>query len=57
MICVLMTESTDGQWMSFFQRIIIKGSVLKLNEDSVREMTICHPPQREERTLGTLNDL
>ena len=55
MICVLMTESTDGQWMLFFQMIIIKGEVLKLNEDPVQEMTICHPPQREERTLGTLS--
>ena len=23
-------------------------SSLKLNEDPVREMTICHPPQREK---------
>ena len=55
MICILMTESIDGQWMPFFQRIIIKGPVLKLNEDPVWEMTICHAPKREERTLGTLN--
>ena len=26
---------------------------LKLNEDPVREMTICHSPQREEMNLGT----
>ena len=26
---------------------------LKLNEDPVREMTICHPPQREEMNPGT----
>ena len=55
MICVLMIKSTDGQWMPFFQRIIIKGWVLKLNEDPVREMTIFHPPQHEERILGTLS--
>ena len=27
-------------------------SSLKLNEDPVREMTICHPPQREEMNPG-----
>ena len=27
-------------------------SFLKLNEDPVREMTICHPPQREEINPG-----
>ena len=25
-----------------------EGYFLKLNQDSVREMTICHHPQREE---------
>ena len=28
-------------------------SFLKLNEDPVREMTICHPPQYEEMNSGT----
>ena len=30
-----------------------EGLVLKLNEDPVREMTICHPPQHEEMNLRT----
>ena len=29
------------------------GQLLWLNEKAVREMTIGHPPQREEKALGT----
>ena len=29
------------------------GQLLWLNEEPVREMTIGHPPQREEKALGT----
>ena len=29
------------------------GQLLWLNEQSVQEMTISHPPQREEKALGT----
>ena len=36
-----------------FQRIIIKGQVLYPNEEPIREMTIGHPPQREEKGLKT----
>ena len=32
---------------------IIGFSFEKLNEDLVREMTICHLPQREEMNPGT----
>ena len=31
-----------------FQKGNFRVYFLKLNEDSVHEMTICHPPQREE---------
>ena len=34
--------------MLCFKRENHRVSVLKLNEDPVREMTICHLPQREE---------
>ena len=32
------------------QRIVILGQLLYLNEEPVREMTIGHPPQCEEKT-------
>ena len=32
---------------------IIKVQFLWPNEDSVREITICHPPQREENDSRT----
>ena len=34
--------------MLFFKRENRRVKFLKLNEDPVREMTIGHPPQREE---------
>ena len=40
--------------MPFLKRFN-EGKFLELNEDLVREMTIGHPPQREERTLETLS--
>ena len=30
-------------------------SFLKLNEDPIREITICHPPQRKEINPGPLS--
>ena len=33
--------------MPSFNRKTLKVYVLKLNEDPVREMTICHAPKRE----------
>ena len=39
---------------AFYHKENYEGLVfLKLNEDPVREMTICHPPQREEMNPGT----
>ena len=35
--------------MPSFKRKNFRVYVLKLNEDPVREMTICHAPQREEK--------
>ena len=34
-------------------RNVFKGWFLKLNEDPVREMTICHAPQCEEKDPRT----
>ena len=53
MTCVLTTKNTNGQWMPFL-KMFKEGWFLFLNEYPVREMTIGHPPQREERTLETL---
>ena len=39
--------------MPSFKRKTFKVLVLKLNEDPVREVTICHVPQREEKDLRT----
>ena len=39
----------------FSKDIVIKGQILYLNEDPVREITIGHPPQCEVRTLETLS--
>ena len=37
-----------------FQRLIILGQCLLLDEEPVREMTIGNPPQCEEKTRETL---
>ena len=39
--------------MLCFKRENHRVYFLKLNEDPVREMTICHAPQREEKYPGT----
>ena len=39
--------------MLSIKRKIIMVKFLKLNEDLVREMTICHPAQSEEMNPGT----
>ena len=39
--------------MPSFKRKTLRAYVLKLNEDPVREMTICHAPQREEKDPRT----
>ena len=39
--------------MLSIKRKIIRVWLLKLNEDPVRELTIGHPPQREEMNPGT----
>ena len=36
-----------------FKRKTSWVSVLKLNEDPVREMTICHAPKREDKDPST----
>ena len=36
-----------------FKGKLLRVKVLMPNEDPVREMTICHPPQREEINPGT----
>ena len=36
-----------------FKRKTFRVWVLKINEDPVREMTICHAPQREEKDPRT----
>ena len=33
-----------------FQKIVIEGHVLQLNQDPVWEITICYPPQFEVKT-------
>ena len=33
-----------------FQREVIEGQVLELNQDPIREVTICYYPQCEEKT-------
>ena len=38
--------------MPSFKRKTFRVYVLKLNEDLVREMTICHDLQRKEKTGG-----
>ena len=47
----------DHQWEANIKisKIFIKGQFLQLNEEPVREMTIGHPPQSEERTLENLS--
>ena len=40
--------------MLCFKRENNRVSFLKLNEDPVQEMTICHPPQREEKIPGDM---
>ena len=39
--------------MQSFKRKTLRVYVLKLNEDPVREMTICHDLQREEKDPRT----
>ena len=39
--------------MLSFKRKTLRVKVLKLNEDPVREMTICHAPQREDKDTST----
>ena len=39
--------------MPSFKRKVLGVWVLKLNEDPVREMTICHAPKREEKDSST----
>ena len=39
--------------MPSFKRKTLMVWVLKLNEDLVREMTICHAPQREDKDPST----
>ena len=39
--------------MPSFKRKTFRVYVLKLNEDPVREMTICHNPKREEKDPRT----
>ena len=39
--------------MPYFKRKTLRVSVLKLNEDPVREMTIFHSPQREDKDMST----
>ena len=39
--------------MPSFKRKTLRVYVLKLNEDPVREMTICHTPQREDKDPST----
>ena len=36
-----------------FERKTLRVYVLKLNEDPVRKMTICHAPQREDKDPST----
>ena len=36
-----------------FQRIVIKGQVLWLNQNPIREVTICYYSQCEEKTPRT----
>ena len=42
----------DHKWEenTNFSKMVILGQFLQLNEEPVWEMTICHPPQREEKT-------
>ena len=39
--------------MPFSKGKIIRVQFLWPNEDPVRDLTICHPPQREEKDPGT----
>ena len=39
--------------MPSFKRKTLRVLVLKLNEDPVREMTICHAPKRKDKDLNT----
>ena len=39
--------------MPSFKRKTLRVLVLKLNESPVREITICHAPQREEKDPST----
>ena len=39
--------------MPYFKRKTLRVSVLKLNVDPIREMTICHAPQRDDKDPST----
>ena len=39
--------------MPYFKRKTLRVYVLKLNEDPVREITICRAPKREDKDLST----
>ena len=51
-MCFHLCTSMPNQ-MPSFKRKTLRFYVLRLNEDLVLEMTICHPPQREEIDLST----
>ena len=38
---------------SYFNRKTLRVKVLKINKDLVREMTICHAPQHEDKDFST----